>query len=125
VLEMVETCCKTLPALMVPSILAVSSWLASRLQKNPAPAASGVKKIKPKSVSEMRQSKAPILSKEHFARVKDSTRDHLFLAKYRDVLLRRDGVTRIVTSVQFDENKEKWTVRAARACTNTTAESTK
>jgi hypothetical protein len=36
VLEMVETCCKTLPALMVPSILAVSSWLAGRLQRNPA-----------------------------------------------------------------------------------------
>jgi hypothetical protein len=47
--------------------------------------------------------------------VKDSTRDHLFLAKYRDVLLRRDDVTRIITSVQFDENEKKWTVRAARA----------
>jgi hypothetical protein len=60
----------------------------------------------------MRQTKAPVLSKEHFALLKDATRGHLFLAKYRDVLLRSDGVTRIITSVHFDE---KWTVRAARA----------
>ena len=81
VLLMVETCCKTLPVLMIPSILAVSTWLASRLQKNAAPAASGVERSKPKSISEMRQSKAPTLSKEHFALVKDSTRGHWFLMK--------------------------------------------
>jgi hypothetical protein len=89
--------------------------LAGRLQKKTAPAASGVERIKPKSLSEMRQSRATTLAKEHFALVKDSTRGHLFLAKYRDVLLRKDGVTRIITSVHFDETQKKWTVRAARA----------
>jgi hypothetical protein len=45
---------------------------------------------------------------------KDSTRGSLFLAKYRDVLLIKDGVTRIITSVQFDETRSIWTVRTAR-----------
>jgi hypothetical protein len=116
VLEMVETCFKMLPALMVPSIQAVSSWLAGRLARDPAKeSTSREERTKPKSVSETRQSKAATLAREHSKMVKDSTRGHLFLAKYRDVLLIKDGVTRIITSVQFDETKKKWTVRAARA----------
>jgi hypothetical protein len=105
----VETRCKTLLALMVPSILAVSSWLAGRLQRNPAAreSASSEERNKPKSVSEMRQSKAAQLGRDHLALVRNSTRGHLFLAKYRDVLLTKEGVTRIITSVQFDETRKK------------------
>jgi hypothetical protein len=77
-------------ALMVPSILAVSSWLAGRLQKKTAPAA-GSRGIKPEALSEMRQSRATTLAKEHFALVKDHKRSFVS-AKYRDVLLRKDGV---------------------------------
>jgi hypothetical protein len=103
VLEMVETCCKMLPVLMIPSIQAVSSWLAVRLQKKAPESTSRKKRNKPKSVSEMRQWKADVLAREHLPLVKDSTRGNLFLAKYRDVLLIKEGVTRIITSVQFDE----------------------
>jgi hypothetical protein len=63
----------------------------------------------------MRQSKAAQLGRAHLALVGNSTRGHLFLAKYRDVLLIKEGVTRIITSVQFDETRKKWTVRAACA----------
>jgi hypothetical protein len=128
VLEMAETCCKALPALMAPSILAVSSCLTGRLHRNPAAreSTSSEERNKPKSVSEMRQSRAAQLGRDHLALVGNSTRGHLFLAKYRDMLLIKEGVIRIITSVQFDETRKKWTVRAACAkCTNTTVESTK
>jgi hypothetical protein len=108
---------------MVSPILAVSSWLAGRLQQNPAPAASGVEKTKPKSLSEMRQTKAPVLSKEHFELGKESTRGYLFLAKYRDVLLRSDGVTRIIGL--FSLTKNGLSALPVQKCTNTTAEALK
>jgi hypothetical protein len=94
---------------MVPSILAVSSWLAGRLKRNPAAreSASSEERNKPKSVSEMRQSRAAQLGRDYLALVGNSKKGHLFLAKYRDVLIIKEGVTRIITSVQFDENRKK------------------
>jgi hypothetical protein len=117
VLEMVETCLKKLPVLAVPSIQAVSSWLASRLKRDPQLNSTSQQedRSKPKSESEGQQTRAGTLSVPHFAMVKDSKGAHLFLAKYRDVLLVKDNVTRIITSVQFDETRSVWTVNAARA----------
>jgi hypothetical protein len=111
VLEMVETCMNTLPVLMTPSIQAVSSWLAGRLKKEP----SSGRANKPKSLAGWRQAQAETLSNPHYQARSDETKRHLFLAKYRDVLLVKDGVTRIITSVQFDAARSTWAVLAARA----------
>jgi hypothetical protein len=56
-----------------------------------------------------------MLSTAQFGIVKDRKGARLFLAKYRDVLLRKDDVTRIIASVQFDETRSVWTVGAACA----------
>jgi hypothetical protein len=86
----------------------VSSWLASRLKRDPQlESTSQEDRSKPKSESEGQQNRAGTLE--------DSKGAHLFLAKYRDVLLVKDDVTRIITSVQFDETRSVWTVNAARA----------
>lgn len=44
--------------------------------------------------------------------VEDATKRHLFLAKYRDVVLIKDGVTYIITGVEFSSEREVWTVAA-------------
>jgi hypothetical protein len=118
VLEMVESCFKKLPALAIPSISAVSSWLAGRLQKQKGPlreSASGEERIKPKSESEGQQFRAGKLSQAQFGMVKDVKGVHMFLSKYLGVLLVKDNVTRIITSLHFDETRSVWTVLAARA----------
>jgi hypothetical protein len=48
-------------------------------------------------------------------RIGDSTKQHLFLAKYLDILLIKDDVTRIVTGVNFTEDRACWTLTAATA----------
>jgi hypothetical protein len=47
--------------------------------------------------------------------VKDVKGVHMFLAKYRDVLLVKDNATRIITSLHFDVDRSVWTVLAACA----------
>jgi hypothetical protein len=45
----------------------------------------------------------------------DSTQQHLFLAKYLDILLIKDDITWIVTSVNFTVDRACWTLTTATA----------
>jgi hypothetical protein len=80
---MVETCCKRLPALVVSSILGVSSWL----QRNPAAweSTSSKERNTSKSVSEIGQSKSTQLGKDHRITLHWLGFPQEVVAKYRDV----------------------------------------
>ena len=120
VLEMVETCSNTLPVLLVPSIQAVSSWLAGRLKQTSdaldGSEGSSSKSNKPKRFAEeWQQSSAEVLTESQRKAATDQTKEHLFLATYQGVLLVKDGITRMITSVKFDAMRRIWVVLAARA----------
>ena len=48
-------------------------------------------------------------------RLKDGTKQHLFLAKYLGILLIKDGVTRIVTAATFSDARSIWLLTATKA----------
>jgi hypothetical protein len=90
--------------------------VANRLTRRPVrESTSGEERRKPKSESKGQQFRAGALSNAQFGMVKDVKGVHIFLAKYRDVLLVKDSVTRIITSLHFDEARSVWTVLAACA----------
>ena len=118
VLEMVEECGKIVPELMAPSVHDINSWLSSRLarekkDRNSSTSAGPTlkKKIK-KTEREKRQEEAAVAQRPQIG---DSTKQHLFLAKYLDILLIKDDVTRIVTGLNFTVDRAWWTLTAAIA----------
>jgi hypothetical protein len=138
VLEMVEECGKIVPELMAPSVHDVNSWLSSRLAREKKDQNSSTsptrKKKRNKTQREKRLEEAAVIkvaqrpqigdsTKQHLFLAKyldilligDSTKQHLFLAKYLDILLIKDNVTRIVTYVNFTVNRACWTLTAATA----------
>jgi hypothetical protein len=103
--EMVEECKKKLPMLLAPTQAEVSSWLSSRLQKEKRamnglePAASTQRE--PKTMFEKKQADAQSISKVHQAERSNPENEDLWLAKYLGVVMIVEGITRIVTSVEF------------------------
>jgi hypothetical protein len=93
VLETVEECGKIVPELMAPSVRDVNSWLSSRLarqkkeQKNGTNAAPTRKKTRNKTQREKLQEEAAVIKVAQRPQSGDSTKHHLFLAKYLDILL--------------------------------------
>jgi hypothetical protein len=121
VLEMVEECGKTVPELMAPSVHDVNSWLSSRLarekkdQNSSTSAGPTRTKKRNKTQREKRQEEAAVIKMDQRPQIGDSTKQHLFLAKYLDILLIKDDVTRIVTGVNFTVDRACWTLTAATA----------
>jgi hypothetical protein len=54
-----------------------------------------------KTQREKRQEEAAVIKVAQRPQIGDSTKHHLFLAKYLDILLTKDEVTWIVTGVTF------------------------
>jgi hypothetical protein len=118
---MVEECGKIVPELMAPSVHDVNSWRSSRLarqkkeQKHGTNAGPTRKKTRNKTQREKRQEEAAVIKVAQRPQIGDSTKHHLFLAKYLNILLIKDDITRIVTSVNFTVDRACWTLTAATA----------
>jgi hypothetical protein len=63
-----------------------------------------------KTEREIRQGEAAVTKVAQRAQNEDSTKQHLFLVKYRDILLIKDDFTRIVTDVAFVLDRACWTL---------------
>jgi hypothetical protein len=109
VLEMVEECGKIVPELMAPSMHDVNSWLSSRLARKKRT------EERNKTQREKRQEEAAVIKVAQRPQIGDSTKHHLFLAKYLDILLIKDDITRIVTGVNFTVDRARGTLIAASA----------
>jgi hypothetical protein len=68
-----------------------------------------------KTQREKRQEEAAVIKKDQRPQIGDSTKQHLFLAKYLDILLIKDDVTRIATGLNFAVDRACWTLTAATA----------
>lgn len=120
VLEMVEACEKVLPLLLRPDVHEVNSWLSSRLKQDKASSTSSDDKRESanRTLREKRQHDASVLKREQSMAARDDSKYHLFLAKYRDVLLLKGNDVMIVTDVKFDQVGKVWKVVAKRAVQN-------
>jgi hypothetical protein len=78
-----------------------------------------IKKIrgKAKSTFEKKQLEAEKISNPHNTQRGNGNpqKTHLWLAKYLDVILTKDGARRIVTSVQFSRTSNVWQVKTKLA----------
>jgi hypothetical protein len=73
------------------------------------------KKKRNKTQREKRQEEAVVNKVAQRPQIGDSTKQHLFLTKYLDILLIKDNVTRIVTGVNFTVDRACWTLTTATA----------
>ena len=121
VLEMVEECGKVMPKLMAPAVHEINSWLSSRLSKEkkatqtPTDPSAAQAKKRNKTVREKRQDEAAVMKKDQKDCLQDITKKHLLIAKYLDILLIKDDVTRIVTAVTFSVERSIWVLSAKPA----------
>jgi hypothetical protein len=121
ILEMVEQCARQLPKLLVPTIMAVSSWLSGRLEheKKKGPNAEqsngGSQKQPryPKSYQRKRQENAAIVTNAENEKKAVATVFHLFQAKYMGILLIKDETTRVVNSVRYSNSEKLWLLDTA------------